>query len=128
MDMDIVDAVSSDSIQNTNSYDAQEEKASEISSFAKKRIEESKPPTDSTKAPIVFCAEERKEDGVPKDNWHGTAGVYGKKDFEGNKSLNFDFRQQYQDYKSHTETSGRGSVSIDQKGRVAGEIGLERRW
>jgi hypothetical protein len=115
-----------------------EDKASEISSFARERIEErTSPRAQSLKPVIILCRGHDKQESSPYENdqksdkkgeWGGDLGVHARSYQDGKEVLNFEARGSYKDFDSKSKTDVTGSVNIDKNGKVYGEIGVERHW
>ncbi len=108
-----------------------EDKASETSSLVQKCMKNKTfSHCDSLKPAIVLCRE--KETNSSSDNqkgeWHGGYGGNAKMDEQGKKSLNFDAHQEYKDQNSGSSTRVRESISVDEKGKVSGQVGVDHTW
>ncbi len=108
-----------------------EDKTSEISSLARKHIEESASPhVGSLKPVVILCKGQEKSDqkNDKKGEWGGDIGIHARKDREGNEALHFEAHQTYSDPKSGSKTDINASVNVDKNGKVYGEVGVDRHW
>ncbi len=129
--MDDVDAVSTDSIEESYSTAEKEELFREedekISSVAEKILQASRFRNDAQRPRMIL----HKNGGASADHQsesHGGVGFSGEMDSRGHKEFSFESFRQYQDPKSKSETEIRGSVNVNEKGTVSGKVNVEHRW